>query len=79
MADIVRKVIIGPNPKDAMAYYIGMKAGKGHVSEIVQQENALSLSGLPTILVYVQGENMTYLWKRVEGMPVLIEYDCNFE
>ena len=28
MDGLIRKIIIGRDPKDAMAYYVGMKAGR---------------------------------------------------
>ena len=37
MANIIRKIVVGPNPKDAMAYYVGMRAGQGNVSAIMAQ------------------------------------------
>ena len=41
MANIIRKIIVGPNPKDAMAYYVGMRAGDGRVSAIMENEKSL--------------------------------------
>ena len=35
MEGLIRKIIIGRDPKDAMAYYVGMNAGRGKVSAIV--------------------------------------------
>ena len=35
MEGLIRKIIIGKDPKDAMAYYVGMRAGGGEVSTIV--------------------------------------------
>ena len=35
MEGLIRKIIIGRDQKDAMAYYIGMRAGDGKVSAIV--------------------------------------------
>ena len=29
MEGLIRKIIIGRDPKDGMAYYVGMKAGSG--------------------------------------------------
>ena len=29
MDGLIRKIIIGRDPKDAMAYYVGMRAGGG--------------------------------------------------
>ncbi len=35
---MIRKIVIGRDPKDAMAYYVGMRAGAGKVSAIVEDE-----------------------------------------
>ena len=32
--NVIRKIVIGPNPKDAMAYYVGMRAGGAKVIAI---------------------------------------------
>ena len=41
MDGLIRKIIIGKDPKDAMAYYIGMRAGGGKVSTIVMDGEQL--------------------------------------
>ena len=41
MEGLIRKIIIGRDPKDAMAYYVGMRAGDGKVSAIVMDEEHL--------------------------------------
>jgi hypothetical protein len=41
MQGLIRKIIVGRDPKDAMAYYVGMKAGTGKVSAIVLDEEHL--------------------------------------
>jgi hypothetical protein len=32
MEGLIRKIVLGQNPKDAMAYYVGMRAGSGEVN-----------------------------------------------
>ena len=32
MEGLIRKIVVGRDPKDAMAYYVGMRAGTGKVS-----------------------------------------------
>ena len=77
--ELIRKIVVGPNPKDAMAYYVGMKAGKGQVSAIVEDERALFKYNVRRYNVFIEDEDSTYIWKTVENQPVLIEYDCKFE
>ena len=41
MDGLIRKIVIGPSPKEGMAYYIGMRAGKGQVSAIILDDDLL--------------------------------------
>ena len=78
MEGIIRKIIIGRDPKDAMAYYVGMRAGNGEVSAIVLDDRHLHDYNKTRYLVYVQREDGQVLWKAVDDMPCIIEFDCNF-
>jgi hypothetical protein len=79
MEGIIRKIIIGQDPKDAMAYYIGMRAGENKVSTIVLDEKHLFKYNKQRFLVYLRTEDESQvLWKAVENMPCIVEYDCNF-
>ena len=78
MDGLIRKIIIGRDPKDAMAYYVGMRAGAGNVSAIVLDDEHLYKYGKKRYLVYLSQENSQVLWKSVDDMPCIIEYDCNF-
>lgn len=77
--NLIRKIVVGPNPKDAMAYYVGMRAGSGKVSAIVEDERAMFKYSIRRYNVFIQDKDSTYIWKTVENQPVLVEYDCNFE
>lgn len=79
MDGIIRKIVIGRDPKDAMAYFIGMRAGGGEVSTIVFDEELLYKHGKKRYLIYLQQpDGAQVLWKSVDDMPCIIEYDCNF-
>ena len=75
---LIRKIIIGRDPKDAMAYFVGMRAGGGEVSAIVMDEEHLIRYNRKRYLVYLQQDGSQVLWKSVDEMPCIIEYDCNF-
>jgi len=75
---LIRKIIIGHNPKDAMAYYVGMRAGPRTVSAIMLDEEYLHRYSKPRYLIYVEGEEGTTLWKASIDTPCTIEYDLNF-
>lgn len=78
MDGLIRKIVIGRDPKDAMAYYVGMKAGSGNVSAIVLDDEYLFRYNRKRYLVYLQTDDGQVLWKSVDDMPCIIEYDCNF-
>ena len=79
MEGLIRKIIIGRDPKDAMAYYVGMRAGSGKVSTIIMDGEYLHKYKKKRYLVYLQNEDDSQvLWKAVDSMPCIIEYDCNF-
>jgi|TARA_R100001510_G_scaffold29754_1_gene26384 hypothetical protein len=78
MNGVIRKIIIGRDPKDAMAYYVGMRAGSGEVSAIVLDDEHLYKYGAKRYLVYIQNEDGQMLWKSVDSMPCILEYDLNF-
>mgnify|MGYP003137226623 FL=1 len=75
---LIRKIVIGRDPKDAMAYYIGMRAGKGEVSAIVSDERFQHKYGNTRYLIYIMTDNGQMLWKAIDSMPCIIEYDLNF-
>ena len=79
MDGLIRKIIIGPDPKNAMAYYVGINAGKDKVSDILDDDEALHKFGKRRYLIFVQSEEgETKLWKVIEDTPCIIEFDLNF-
>ena len=55
-----------------------MKAGSGKVSAIVLDEEHLYRYNKKRYLVYLQSDDGQVLWKSVDDMPCIIEFDCNF-
>jgi hypothetical protein len=78
MEGLIRKIVIGRDPKNGMAYYIGMRAGEGKVSAILEDQRHLSKFGKVRYLIYIEREDGNLLWKAVDEMPCLIEFDLNF-
>ena len=78
MEGLIRKIVIGKEPKNGMAYYVGMRAGGGEVEAIVQDDKHLHRYGKTRYLVYVKDDNGVALWKSVDEMPCIIEFDLNF-
>lgn len=75
---MIRKIIVGPNPKDAMAYVVGMRAGSGEVDSIVRDDAALYKYGRTIFRIYIKNDDGVMEWKSIENMPVMLEYDLNF-
>ena len=78
MEGIIRKIIIGRDPKDAMAYYIGMRAGGGKVSTILLDERHLAHYNKKRYLVYINIDDSQVLRKAIDDMSCIVEFDLNF-
>jgi|TARA_R110000803_G_scaffold160781_1_gene224629 hypothetical protein len=78
MEGLIRKIIVGKDPKNGMAYYTGMRAGDGKVSAILEDERTLVKFGKKRYLVYIENEEGTVLWKAIDEMPCMLEFDLNF-
>lgn len=78
MNGLIRKIVIGKDPKDAMAYYLGMRAGSGNVCAIVLDDSHLHRYSKSRYLVYIESQESQVLWKAVDDMPCIVEFDCNF-
>ena len=61
-----------------MAYYIGMRAGAGKVSAILEDERAFVKFNKRRYLVYIETDEGTLLWKAVDDVPCILEFDLNF-
>lgn len=76
---MIRKIVIGRDPKDAMAYYVGMRAGAGKVVAITQDDVYLHKYSSIRYLIYIENDEGTMLWKVIDNMPCILEYDLKFE
>lgn len=78
MNGLIRKIVIGKDPKNGMAYFLGMRAGNSEVSAILLDDEHLHRYGKKRYLVYVENDEGTLLWKAVDDMPCTLEFDLNF-
>lgn len=78
MEGLIRKIVIGQNPKEGMAYYIGMRAGDGSVSAIILDDELLYRKSIKRYLIYIERDGSSMLWKSIDEMPCIIEFDLNF-
>jgi len=76
--DLIRKIIAGNDPLKALAYYVGQKAGDGEIHAIMLDGQYLVRHGERRYMIYLNKDNTIMLWKSIEGMPTIVEYDCNF-
>ena len=76
---MIRKIVIVRDPKDAMAYYVGMRAGAGKVVAITEDDAHLHRYGKKRYLVYIENEEGTMIWKAIDDMPCILEYDLKFD
>jgi len=76
--DLIRKIIAGTDPLKALAYYVGQKAGDGEIDSILLDGSHLHNHGERRYLIYLKKDKGIMLWKSIEGMPTIVEYDCNF-
>ncbi len=67
---LIRKIIIGRDPKDAMAYYVGMRAGGGKVCAILEDEKALVKYNKKRYLVYIETDEGHSFGKPLTRCPV---------
>ncbi len=78
MEGLIRKIVVGQNPKDGMAYYVGMRVGDGNVSAIVMDAEHLHRHKMKRYLVYIEREDGQVLWKSIDNMPSMVEFDLDF-
>jgi hypothetical protein len=69
----IRRISVGPDYKNAMHFSKGKEAFGGHViHEILFIEDGYN--------VFLKNKNEEiFQWKRIVGMPILIEYNIEFE
>ena len=76
MSQIIRRISVGPDYKDAMHYQVGkyVAGGKLLIDQIVKVKN-----GGYDIYVLKDGSNEVYCWKHVNGyVPVNVENNIDF-
>jgi hypothetical protein len=76
--ELIRKIIAGNDPLKALAYYVGQKAGDGEIHAIMLDGQYLVRHGERRYMIYLIKNNSIMLWKTIESMPTIVEYDCNF-
>lgn len=71
--EIIRKIVIGDDPKDGMAFLVGGIGGKNHhIANIVRDKMVLN-----TFHIYVSDGESQKRWKEVSG-NYIVEFDLDF-
>ena len=74
---VIRRIIIGVNPKDGMSFSVHQAMGQLMICDIIKDKNYFYKFGKIRFLIYVvkgvSAEKL--LWKEFIDMPVTIEYD----
>ena len=78
MDGVIRKIVVGENPKDAMVYMVDSRAGKGRISSIIEDDHYLHKYGIDRFKVYIETDEGNELWKVVTNRNITQEFDLNF-
>lgn len=73
-AKIIRKITIGPDPKDGLYYIVGNRVFKGafQITTIIEQDEG------NVFCVYIKKDGVGELmWKKISGVPVVVDYDVD--
>ena len=76
--ELIRKIIVGPNPLNAMAYYVGQNVGLSKIEAIVLDLQYLEQFGKEKFRVYIKDDRGIMCWKTIMNENVIYENDCNF-
>lgn len=80
MEAIIRKISIGSGfPDKCMHYQVGRPINKHRSDVIVSEIIPLEENGIKVYTVFVHKNNTSIFWKKVEGMPVVVENDIDFQ
>lgn len=74
----IRKIICGKDPKNGFAFVVGQTIyGGGTIHAIAQDGRAEQLYGRSRFLIYIENEDGILLWKSIDSMPIIVEYDID--
>jgi len=79
--ELIRKVSVGPNPKDCMAYSVGQSVidGSYKITDIILDDRTLHKTTVHKYDIYVEKNNERFLWKSVMNCPCVVENDLKFD
>jgi hypothetical protein len=79
--ELIRKISVGPNPKDCMAYSIGQTVIDGNykITDIVLNDRVMHETSVHRYDIWVEKNNERFLWKSVVNSTCIIENDLKFD
>jgi|DEB0MinimDraft_10_1074344.scaffolds.fasta_scaffold338211_1 hypothetical protein len=76
---LIRKISIN-DPKEGISYVVGRQVGRNiTVTDIVFDPDFHAEYGIPRYHIFADNGIKNGLWKTIENIPVLIEYDLDPE
>lgn len=75
---LIRKIVVGPDPKNGMSYYVGMNVVNGSIDSIILDEESLFKFSIRRYMIYVETEEGIEPWKAIESAPCVVEYNLKF-
>lgn len=80
----IRKISIGTNPKDCLAYVVGSLHNNGElrITDIIQEQTSTLFKRATKYYIWAErthNDKGPFLWYEINNMPVMIQYDINNE
>lgn len=79
----IRKISLGTNPKDCLAYVVGGFHNNGTIiiTDIIEEQSNSIFKKHTKYYIWASfvGKEEVFLWYKIENMPVTIQYYINNE
>lgn len=82
MSKDIRKISVGKDYPDKVIHYqkgnrFNLLGKPYSISQIVEEVN--EVLGIKSYHIYIKDSSSEVLWKTVEGVPVIVEYNISFD
>ena len=77
----IRKLIVGSDPLNAMAFVVGKPTSLNNshkIHEINFDDRHFHKTGNNRFVIKIEKENELWEWKIIENLPFIVEFNCNF-
>ncbi len=72
---VIRKIVLGPNPLNGLAYVVGQAPANSMPRYKVTAILGFEENGITKYNIYLRkGNGDEYVWKCADGLPALVEY-----